>query len=67
MFDCSAIPSLPEVTFIINGIQYTLQGSDYVVQVSVEVLVVVSLDSSVTTFVVVWILPRYLLEGRLSV
>jgi len=36
MFDCSVIPSLPAVTFTINGIHYDLQGSDYVLQVSVR-------------------------------
>lgn len=34
MFDCSKIPSLPDVTFAINGEQYVLHGSDYVLQIS---------------------------------
>ncbi|CAH1401918.1 unnamed protein product [Nezara viridula] len=33
--DCNAIDSLPDVTFKINGKQYTLQGKDYVLKFSV--------------------------------
>jgi hypothetical protein len=34
ILDCSEIPTFPPVTFTINGIDYSLNGEDYVLQVN---------------------------------
>ena len=36
VFNCSKIDSLPDVTFILNGVSFTLTGKEYVVQVSIK-------------------------------
>lgn len=33
MIPCEKVPTLPEVTFVINGMQYALKGEDYVLNV----------------------------------
>lgn len=34
IIDCTSIPKLPSIQFVLNGKNFTLEGSDYVLEVS---------------------------------
>lgn len=36
MIDCNLIPSLPHISFVLNGRPFNLEGKDYVLAVSTQ-------------------------------